>query len=123
MLRDFGRYQKACVQSVNHVRPSSISARKSSSDVNGLGMAPSRTGLISKMLWSVDLAAAGSEIASQLLATFDSLPPQEQHELLTAMLRRSGELPDSGLSDDGLVGLADDLCQTRDAEGSHSEDA
>ena len=57
-----------------------------------------------------------SEIASQLLATFDSLPPQEQHELLTAMLRRSGELPDSGLSDDGLVGLADDLFQTLDAE-------
>ena len=64
-----------------------------------------------------------SEIASQLLATFDSLPPQEQHELLTAMLRRSGELPDSGLSDDGLVGLADDLFQTLDAEEANSEDA
>ena len=64
-----------------------------------------------------------SEIASQLLATFDSLPPQEQHELLTAMLRRSGELPDSGLSDNGLVGLADDLFQTLDAEEANSEDA
>ncbi len=64
-----------------------------------------------------------SEIASQLLTTFDSLPPQEQHELLTAMLRRSGELPDSGLSDDGLVGLADDLFQTLDTEEANSEDA
>ena len=30
-----------------------------------------------------------SETVSQLLASFDSLPPQEQHELITAMLRRS----------------------------------
>ncbi len=34
-----------------------------------------------------------SETAAQLLATFDSLAPHEQHELLTEMLRRSGELP------------------------------
>ena len=59
-----------------------------------------------------------SETAAQLLATFDSLPPQEQHELLTEMLRRSSELPDALLTDDHLVGLADDLFQTLDAEES-----
>lgn len=59
-----------------------------------------------------------SETAAQLLATFDSLKPQEQHELLTELLRRSGELPDTFLSDDHLVGLADDLFQALDAEES-----
>ena len=57
-----------------------------------------------------------SETAAQLLATFDSLEPREQHELLTELLRRSGELPDTFLSDDHLVGLADDLFQALDAE-------
>jgi len=59
-----------------------------------------------------------SETAAHLLATFDSLPPQEQHELLTEMLRRSGELPETLLTDDHLVGLADDLFQALDAEES-----
>ncbi len=59
-----------------------------------------------------------SETAAQLLATFDSLAPQEQHELLTEMLRRSGELPDTFLTDDHLVGLADDMFQALDAEES-----
>ena len=59
-----------------------------------------------------------SETTAQLLATFDSLAPQEQHELLTELLRRSGELPDTFLSDDNLVGLADDLFQALDAEES-----
>lgn len=59
-----------------------------------------------------------SETAAQLLATFDSLEPQEQHELLTELLRRSGELPDTFLTDDHLVGLADDLFQALDAEES-----
>jgi hypothetical protein len=58
------------------------------------------------------------ETAAQLLATFDSLPPQEQHELLTEMLRRSGELPETLLTDDHLVGLADQLFQALDAEES-----
>lgn len=57
-----------------------------------------------------------SEIAAQLLATFDSLPTHEQHELIIAMLRRSGELPETILSDEQLVGLADDLFQALDAE-------
>ncbi len=62
-----------------------------------------------------------SETASQLLVTFDSLPPQEQHEIITAMLRRSGELPDTLLPDEGLIGLADDLFQALDAEESHGD--
>ena len=44
-----------------------------------------------------------ADAATQLLATFESLPQQEQHELLIAMLRRSGELPDTLVSDDQLV--------------------
>ena len=59
-----------------------------------------------------------SETAALLLATFDSLEPQEQHELLTELLRRSGELPDTFLTDDNLVGLADNLFQALDAEES-----
>jgi hypothetical protein len=62
-----------------------------------------------------------SEITSQLLATFESLPANEQHELLIAMLRRSGELPDTVLNDDQLVGIADELFQTLDAEESDAE--
>ena len=64
-----------------------------------------------------------SETASQLLATFESLPANEQHELLIAMLRRSGELPDTIVSDDQLVGIADELFQTLDAEESDGDDA
>jgi hypothetical protein len=64
-----------------------------------------------------------SETASQLLATFDSLSPQEQHERITAMLRRTGELPDTVLPDDALVDLADNLFQTLDVEESHGNDA
>ena len=59
-----------------------------------------------------------SETAAKLLATFDSLEPQEQHELLAELLRRSGELPDTFLTDDQLVGLADELFQGLDAEES-----
>lgn len=64
-----------------------------------------------------------SETTSQLLATFDSLPPREQHELITALLRRSGELPDTLLPDEGLVGLADDLFQALDGEESNDAEA
>ncbi len=62
-----------------------------------------------------------SETAIQLLATFDLLPAKEQHELLIAMLRRSGELPDTIVSDDPLVGIADGLFQTLDAEESNGD--
>ena len=59
-----------------------------------------------------------SEIAAQLLATFDTLPTQDQHELVTEMLRRSGELPETFLTDDHLIGLADNVFQALDAEES-----
>ena len=62
-----------------------------------------------------------SHTATQLLATFDSLPPEEQHEVVTAMLQRCGELPDRCLSDDELVVLADELFQTLDAEESDAD--
>ena len=64
-----------------------------------------------------------SETASQLLATFESLPANEQHELLIAMLRRSGELPNTIVTDSQLVGIADDLFQTLDAEESDGDNA
>ena len=64
-----------------------------------------------------------SDTATQLLATFESLPEREQHELLIIMLRRSGELPETIVSDDQLVGIADELFQTLDAEESHGNDA
>lgn len=62
-----------------------------------------------------------SNTATHLLAAFDSLPAGEQHEVVTAMLERCGELPDRLLSDDELVGLADELFQTLDAEESDVE--
>jgi hypothetical protein len=64
-----------------------------------------------------------SDAALKLLATFDSLPPNEQHELLIAMLRRSGELPETVVTDDQLVGIADELFQTLDAEESDGDKA
>ena len=59
-----------------------------------------------------------TETATQLLETFDTLPPDEQHQVLTELLRRTGGLPETILSDDQLVRLADDLFQTLDAEES-----
>jgi hypothetical protein len=64
-----------------------------------------------------------SDAALKLLATFDSLPANEQHELLIAMLRRSGELPETVVTDDQLVGIADELFQTLDAEESDGDKA
>lgn len=64
-----------------------------------------------------------SDTATQLLATFESLPEREQHELLIAMLRRSGELPATLVSDDQLAGIADERFQSLDAEESNGNDA
>jgi hypothetical protein len=64
-----------------------------------------------------------SNTATQLLATFDSLPQKEQHELLVAMLRRSGELPETIVSEDQLATIADELFQTLDGEESNGNDA
>ena len=59
-----------------------------------------------------------SETAVQLLATFDSLQPDEQHEVMTLMLQKYGDLSQGAISDEGLVELADDLFQALDAEES-----
>ena len=64
-----------------------------------------------------------SELGVQILESFDSLPIEEQHEVLTAMLRRTGELPGTLLSDENLVELADKLFQTLDAEESDGGDS
>ncbi len=64
-----------------------------------------------------------SDTASQLLATFESLPEKEQHELMIAMLRRSSELPETLVSDDQLVGIADQLFETLDAEEANVNQA
>ena len=64
-----------------------------------------------------------TDTATQLLATFDSLPPKEQHEIMTVMLRRSGELPDTLITAEGLAVLADELFQTLDAEESDGKDS
>ena len=57
-----------------------------------------------------------SETAAQLLNTFSSLPAREQHEVMLALLRSSGELPASALSDDQLVSLAEEVFLSLDAE-------
>jgi len=64
-----------------------------------------------------------SDTTTQLLATFESLSAREQHELLITMLQRSGELPDTMVSDDQLVGIADQLFQTLDAEEFNGNEA
>ena len=64
-----------------------------------------------------------SETAMQLLKTFESLPPDEQHELLVAMARSSGMLPDTILGDHQLTCLADELFQQLDAEERNDADA
>ncbi len=58
------------------------------------------------------------ETTVQLLESFDALSPQQKHELLTEMLRRSGELPATFMSDDSLTGLADELFKAMDTEES-----
>jgi hypothetical protein len=57
-----------------------------------------------------------SEIASQILNSFSTLPEVEQHEVLVALLRSSRELPSSELSDEALVCLAEEVFLRLDAE-------
>lgn len=64
-----------------------------------------------------------SDTTAQLLATFESLPEREQHELLITLLRRSCELRDAMVSDDQLVGVADEFFQTLDAEELNGNEA
>ena len=64
-----------------------------------------------------------SETASQLIATFDALAPLEQHAVITALLRRSGGIPDTSLSDDELTGIADEVFLALDREEDHGDAA
>lgn len=57
-----------------------------------------------------------SDAATQLLATFESLPANEQHALLVALLRRSSAPTDAVLGDEQLISLADERFQALDAE-------
>lgn len=54
-----------------------------------------------------------TDSASQMLNVFESLSAREKHEVLIA-LQFSGELPDTLVSDDQRVGIADELFQTLD---------
>ena len=50
----------------------------------------------------------------QILNAFDTLPSKQQHEAAVEILRRVKAEGD--VTDDALVGLADDLFQVMDAE-------
>ena len=62
-----------------------------------------------------------SETSTQLLLAFSSLPADEQHEVMLALLRCSGEL---AINDDQLVWLAEEAFlslvaeETNDTGGS-----
>ncbi|MDX1964153.1 MAG: hypothetical protein SFX18_13450 [Pirellulales bacterium] len=64
-----------------------------------------------------------SDIAAQLLATFDMLEPQEQHDILANLLRRGGELPDTVLTEEQLTGIAEELFLALDAEESDADNS
>ena len=57
-----------------------------------------------------------SEIATQILNSFLSLPESEQHDVLLTLLRTSSELSTSALSDEHLVSLAEEVFLSLDAE-------
>ena len=63
-----------------------------------------------------------SESATKVLAGFESLRPHEQHEVVTLILRRTGDLPDRPFDDDGLTAVADLLFQSLDAEEAGDAD-
>ena len=57
-----------------------------------------------------------TEAAAQLLASFEALPLEEQHQFVAELLRRTGELPGYPLPDNHLTILADGLFQQLDSE-------
>jgi hypothetical protein len=63
-----------------------------------------------------------SERAIQLLNTFASLSPSEQHEVLLVLLQSSRELPSSTLNDDQLVAIADGVFLSLEAEELHGDE-
>ncbi|MDZ4847974.1 MAG: hypothetical protein SGI77_01645 [Pirellulaceae bacterium] len=64
-----------------------------------------------------------SDTVFQLLATFETLPATEQHEIVTQLLRRTSVLSDTPLSDEDLTSVADDLFQMLDAKEINGDDA
>ena len=64
-----------------------------------------------------------TDTATQLLATFESLSADEQHVVLTQMLRRVGELPEAPMTDDALTAVADEVFQSLDAEEDDGDDS
>jgi hypothetical protein len=57
-----------------------------------------------------------SDTATQLLNAFSSLSAEEQHEVMLALLRKSGELRGSTITDDQLVTLAEEVFLSLDAK-------
>ena len=79
-----------------------------------------RVGMISAIWHFLDrLFTTMTDTATQLLATFESLSADEQHVVLTQMLRRIDELPGTPMSDDALIAIADVVFQSLDAEEEH----
>ncbi|MFY7877470.1 MAG: hypothetical protein ACOVQM_18590 [Pirellula sp.] len=62
-----------------------------------------------------------SEAATQLLNTFSSLSASEQHEVLIALLRSSGQLSPSTLNDDQLVAIAEEVFLSLEVEELHGD--
>ena len=58
-----------------------------------------------------------TDTATQLLAPFESLSADEQHVVLTQMLRCCGELPGVRMSDDALIAVADEVFQSLQRTG------
>ena len=57
-----------------------------------------------------------SETPAQLINAFSSLSAEEQHEVMLALIRTSGELPGSTITDDQLVTLAEEVFLALDAK-------
>ena len=64
-----------------------------------------------------------TEATAQLLASFEALPLEEQHQLVAEILRRTGELPGHPLPDSHLTILADELFQQLDTEEARDAEA
>ena len=64
-----------------------------------------------------------TENASKILESFERLDPIEQHAVVVSLIRRSGELPTSPLTDDDLCGIADDLFASMDDKENGNNNA
>jgi hypothetical protein len=57
-----------------------------------------------------------SQTATQLINAFSALSAAEQHEVMLELLRSSGELPGTPMTDEQLVSLADEVFLSLEAE-------